>query len=69
MVSKTKDKKPAKKAKKTQQEKSQKEDKSSHGPDVKRLLEQYEDKDESLGDEDFASSEQFDMDPKEEGEF
>lgn len=65
MQKKAKDKKPvAKKAKKSEDE-TPEEHQKKHGPDVKRLLEEYEQKEEEfMEDEDFTSqkddvSEQF----------
>ena len=69
MQKKVKAKKTAKKNKKSEHAKTPKEHREQHGPDVKRLLEEYEKKESALDeDEDFVSSEQFDMN-KDEGEF
>jgi len=60
-------KKAKKTVKKSEVEETAQEHEKKHSPDVKRLLEEYEDKDVAE-DDDFTHSEQFDMN-KEEGEF
>ena len=72
MVKKAKAKKaPEKKAKKSKESKVETSEahQKEHGPDVKRLLEEYEQKEKDLVDEDEFISQHMDMDGGEEGEF
>ena len=62
MVKKVKAAEKTAKKKKTVEEETQEEHQTKHAPDVKRLLEEYEEKDGLVEDEDFAVSEQFDAD-------
>ena len=69
MAKKAKAKKPAEKKTKKTKDESAEEHQKKHGPDVKRLLEEYEEKEGDLIDEEEFISQHIDTEPKESEEF